>query len=152
MASDLAKIINGTATVTPAQRIELGLNVRKLPSPRPAPGTPGNFKVTLRDDGSLDLAWTCSNPRGSSGTIYQVFRRATPDGEFTYLGGTGDKKYLDDAIPAGASSMTYQIQAIRSTVAGPWAQFNVSFGTPVSAGGAMTASVDETPKSPKLAA
>jgi hypothetical protein len=46
--------------------------------------------------------------------------------------------------------VTYQIQAVRSTAVGPWAQFNVNFG--VSSGGAMTASVTEQPPSPKLAA
>jgi hypothetical protein len=37
MASDLAKIIDGTPTVSDARKIELGLNVRKQPSPVPAP-------------------------------------------------------------------------------------------------------------------
>jgi hypothetical protein len=37
MASDLAKIINGTPTVTDAQKIDLGLNVRATPAPIPPP-------------------------------------------------------------------------------------------------------------------
>jgi hypothetical protein len=37
MSADLARIIDGTPTVTDAQKIELGLNVRKAPVPVPAP-------------------------------------------------------------------------------------------------------------------
>jgi hypothetical protein len=37
MASDLAKIISGTPTVTNQQKIELGLSVRAVPQPIPAP-------------------------------------------------------------------------------------------------------------------
>jgi hypothetical protein len=33
-------------------------------------------------------------------------------------------------VPAGSSQVTYQIQAVRSTAVGPWAQFNVNFGAP----------------------
>ena len=153
-ASDLAKIIDGTSTVTDQQKLDLGLSVRKVPSPVPAPGTPGSFKVTLGGDGSLDLTWKCNNPAGSSGTIYQVFRRTTAEGEFEYLGGSGSKSFLDTTVPAGATAVTYKIQAVRSTAVGPWAQFNVNFGTSGGGGGAamMTASVGETPGGPKMAA
>ena len=37
LASNYAKIIDGTPTVTDAQKIALGLNVRKTPAPIPAP-------------------------------------------------------------------------------------------------------------------
>jgi hypothetical protein len=113
------------------------------PSPVPAPGTPSDFKVELFQDGSLELQWKCNNPAGSAGTIYQIWRRNEPEGTFVYLGGAGEKKFTDATIPAGSSAVTYQIQAVRSTAVGAWAQFNVNFGT--GAGGAMTASVSEAP-------
>jgi len=37
MASDLSKIIDGTPTVTDQQKIDLGLAIRKKPSPNPVP-------------------------------------------------------------------------------------------------------------------
>lgn len=98
------------------------------PSPVGAPGTPSDFAVELNQDGSIVLKWKCNNPAGSSGTIYQIFRRDSAEGEFNYVGGTGAKKFLDQTIPAGTSSVTYQMQAVRSTQAGAWAQFNVNFG------------------------
>ncbi|HEV2295585.1 MAG TPA: hypothetical protein VGR35_17180 [Tepidisphaeraceae bacterium] len=114
-----------------------------LPTPVTTLGMPANFTATLDQSGALTLKWKCASPR-ASGTVYQVWRRTTPAGEFTYLGGVGDKKDVDAAIPAGYSQVTYQIQAVRSTAVGPWAQFNVNFG--VSTGGAMTASVELAPK------
>jgi hypothetical protein len=129
MASDLARIINGTPTVTDEQKVTLGVSVRSTPSPRPAPGTPYKFTVQLQSDGSLLLGWKCNNPKGASGTMYQVFRRTGSSGEFTYLGGAGTRSFLDDSIPAGTSLVTYRIQAVRSTSVGDWAEYNVNFGT-----------------------
>jgi hypothetical protein len=78
----------------------------------------------------------------AAGTVYQVGRRIGGAGEFTYCGGAGAKKFLDETIPAGSSQVTYQIQAVRSTAVGEWAQFNVNFG--IGTGGAMTTSVTES--------
>ncbi|HEX3358852.1 MAG TPA: hypothetical protein VHS31_17880 [Tepidisphaeraceae bacterium] len=112
------------------------------PSPKPAPGTPTDFNVSLNADGSLELGWKCVNPTGTTGTIYQVWRRIGPTADFVYLGGSGTKDFIDDTVPTGSSQLTYQIQAVRSTAVGAWAQFNVNFGT--TSGGTMTASVEET--------
>ena len=112
-----------------------------LPAPTPPPGTPSNLSVTLDGNGALLLKWKCSNPRGASGTIYQIWRRDSPTSELNYLGGVGSKKYTDGTIPAGATQITYQIQAVRSTAKGLWATFNVNFGTGTA--GATTASVTD---------
>jgi hypothetical protein len=137
--------ISGDSVYTLAQ-----IPAPATPSPRPAPGTPANFTVDLFQDGSLELKWKCANPAGSSGTIYQVWRRVEADGQFEYLGGSGLRKYIDNTIPAGSSQVTYQIQAVRSTAVGAFAQFNVNFGT--NSAGSFTASVSEDDQSPKLAA
>ena len=119
------------------------------PSPVGPPGTPTSFTVLLAQDGALQLGWKCNNPVGCHGVLYQVYRRVGTAGDFAYVGGAGEKKFIDATVPAGASQVTYQIQAVRSTSVGPWAQFNVNFGT--AAGGAVTASVAEA-SSPKIAA
>lgn len=115
-----------------------------LPGPVGAPGTPTGFSVSLGADGTLGLKWKCANPAGAVGTIYQVWRRVngTPSAsvDFAYLGGTGTRAFTDTTLPAGSAAVTYQVQAVRSTSAGPAAQFNVNFG--VSGGGSMTASVE----------
>jgi hypothetical protein len=147
-AADLANVIDGTPTVTDAQKTALGLNVRKTPSPMGAPGTAYDMKVKLMGDGSIDMGWKCNNPTGSTGTIYQIFRRTGAAEDFEYVGGVGSKKFHDTTIAAGTAVVTYKIQAVRSTAVGDWAEFSVNFGS--SASGAMIASVTES--APKLAA
>jgi hypothetical protein len=116
------------------------------PSPRPAPGKPHSFAVRVREDGALILSWKSANPSNTTGTVYQVSRQigTSEDGPFTVIGTSGRKEFVDATVPAGAAAVTYQVVAIRSTVAGLPAQFTVRLGVPGGAGGgaaAMTASV-----------
>ena len=150
MASELAKLVDGTASVTNEQKAALGLSVRATPTPAPAPGTCSDFKVELGADGSVQSTWKANNPTGLSGVTYQVWRRIGSEGEFSFLGATGLKKFVDSTIPAGTAQVQYQVRGIRPTAAGAWAQFNVNFGQ--AGGGGAMASVVETKVSPKLAA
>lgn len=116
------------------------------PTPVGTLGKPSDFEVTLDATGALNLKWKCTNPVSASGTVYQVYRRTTASGDFTYIGGSGQKVFVDDTLPAGSSQVTYQLQAVRSTATGPWAQFNVNFG--VGGGASTVASVSESAPSP----
>ena len=149
-AAELAKIVEATPAVTNQQKVDLGLSVRATPSPMPPPGTPSNFRVELLGDGSVKSTWRANNPTGMSGVTYQVWRRFGSEGEFSFAGASGEKKFIDSTIPAGTSQVQYQVRGIRPTSAGEWAQFNVNFG--MSTSGAMMASVVQTPVEPKLAA
>jgi hypothetical protein len=126
------------------------LPVPATPSPIGPPGTPSGFKATLMPDGTLELTWDCANPAGSVGTQYQVSRRtgSGTGAPFVALASCGRKKFTDTSVPAGVASVTYQVQATRSTAVGAAAQFLVNFG--VADGGGAFASVAAT--SPKLAA
>lgn len=115
--------------------------VPATPAPKPAPGKPSNLVATLSETGVIDLAWRCANPEGTSGTLYQIWRQIGEAGEMVYLGGSGEKEFADDTLPAGSMNVMYQLQAVRSTAVGPFATFNVKFG--VGAGGATTATVTE---------
>lgn len=119
------------------------------PSPVGAPGEPSNFKVELQNNGALTLTWKCKNPANSTGTTYQVWRRIAGTNDLAFLGVTGERKFVDSTVPAGTTQATYQVQAFRSTLAGPWAQFNVNFTTDI--GGTVTAAVINT-TGPKMAA
>src|SRR5688572_3148995 len=147
-ASELAKIIDAYPPVTNQQKIDLGLSVRGIPQPVTELGTPTDCKVSLEATGAVTLKWKCASPR-ATGMVYQVFRRIG-EGEFDYLGGTGEKKITDNTLPMGSSQVVYQIQAVRSTATGPWAQFNVNFGT-TSSGAMMVQSVTQSTPT-KLAA
>jgi hypothetical protein len=107
------------------------------PSPLGPPGKPTDFTVKLNADGSLKLKWQCPNPEGSSGTMYQIWRRVG-DAPLAYLGTSGTKDFTDNTLPAGSAAVMYQIQAVRSTKAGDWAQFNVNFGVDNASGNGAT--------------
>ncbi|HEV7297913.1 MAG TPA: hypothetical protein VGN72_00995 [Tepidisphaeraceae bacterium] len=142
MAVTLTNKINGTPTVTNEQKTTLGLSVRATPSPAPAPGMPIDFSCTL-NGGALDLKWKCNNnPRGSRGVMYQVWR-SIDGGPDVYLGGSGSKQFVDNTLPAGSSTVTYKVQAVRTTAMGPWAYYVVQLGMN---GGNATVSDVTTPK------
>lgn len=149
-ASELAKIVEATPTVTDGQKASLGLSVRATPTPMAPPGTCSDFKTELLADGSVQNTWKANNPTGMSGVTYQIWRRFGSEGDFSFAGASGEKKYIDSTIPAGTQQVQYQIRGIRPTSAGAWAQFNVNFGQASS--GVTMASVVETQVSPKLAA
>jgi hypothetical protein len=114
------------------------------PTPVGAPGTPYQLTVALKPSGAVELKWKCDNPVGAQGTFYQIGRKAAGAAEFAYLGGTGERKFVDATLPAGSASVVYSIQAMRSTAMGDEAEFIVNFG--VSSGGIATATVtDLTP-------
>ena len=103
-------------------------------SPLPPPGKPDRFKVRLRQDGTLELSWTCKNPKGSQGTIYEVWRQdgggagGAAGGALRFIATAGVKKFVDETIPAGTASVIYQVIAVRSTRRGVPATYSVSFG------------------------
>lgn len=112
----------------------------QIPAPAPAapigpPGTPMDFTVELLQSGALKLRWKCANPPGSQGTIYEVRRRLGMSGSPVFIGASGTRTFEDASLPAGGGGgmVTYEIRAVRSTVAGNPAQFNVNFG--IGAGG-----------------
>lgn len=105
----------------------------KTPAALPPPGTPTGFRVDLLADGALALSWTCPNPRGAEGTVYEVLR-SIDSGPFAFAGVGGARSFTDRSVPAGTGAVTYQVTAVRSTARGNPARFTVRFG--VSAGGA----------------
>jgi len=117
------------------------------PSTTPPPGTPSNFTVGLLQNGAIELKWKCDNPSGTQGTIYEVMRRFTLDGPFSFVGASGTRSFIDQTIPAGSSPATYQITAVRSTQRGAPAQFTVSFGV-----GGLGLSIASVSEGVKLAA
>jgi hypothetical protein len=133
MASQLAKIVAGTRSVSDAQRAEIGLSVRAAPSPMRPLGRPDKFKLTLDGNGDVKLTWKCHNPRGANGTMYQVYRQIDGVGAFERVGCVGKRAFTDSAVPAGSACVAYRVQAIRSTGSGDWGMFIVNFGKPPSA-------------------
>jgi len=75
-ASLLRTIKNRAATLDDPELYALAA----IPAPRNAsrtlpPGIPSQLKVELLASGALRLAWKCSNPDGTTGTLYEIKRR-----------------------------------------------------------------------------
>jgi len=98
------------------------------PGSAPAPGTPFGFDVQLHQYGGLKLTWKCDNPDGTAGTIYQVRRQLNGEGNFTFIATVGAKSFLDETLPAGTRTCTYEVTAVRSTRRGELARYMVNFG------------------------
>jgi len=108
----LAKIIQGQASVTDAQKIELGLNVRSAPTPIPppadAPGitilsTVGNT-VKLRLFDAVDSA-NRGRPAGTDGaSVFSFVGAAAPteESEWNFEGVTSKTK-VDVTFPEGTA-------------------------------------------------
>jgi hypothetical protein len=105
------------------------------PSPRPAPGTPTDFRIEFTQDGVLTLRWKCDN-RGTTGVVYTIERRSitgTGLGPWSSLGVTGERRFSDETIPP-APRIEYRITAQRGNVKGTPAIFGVSFSSGFGAG------------------
>lgn len=104
------------------------------PGPRnavPPPGTPTRFRVSLLGDGAVTLRWHCKNPAGTAGTVYEILRSTSGEpggGKMEFVATVGAKSFTDTTIPAGTARVIYQLTALRSTLRGDPAEFNVNFG------------------------
>ena len=130
-AADIIKQVRVKASTAGDSIYSLAeIPVPATPTPVGPLGKSGDFTVELDSTtGALNLKWKNTNPRGATGVIYQIWRKLGVDGDFTYVGGVGEKKYTDNDLPAGTACVQYQVQAVRSTSVGPLALFVVNVGT-----------------------
>ncbi len=104
----------------------------QIPPPAPPgtvgpPGTPYAFRVALLGNGAVELTWKCDNPPAAAGTVYEI-RRSDNNGPMTFVDTAGKRKFTDNPIPGAVGPLTYEITAIRSTLRGNPAEFNVRLG------------------------
>lgn len=83
-ASLLAKLVQGTASVTDSQKIELGLNVRAEPTPRPAPAAPPTLAVKVVSGWTVSIKLSDSQDSGRRGKPADVIGASI----FSYVGAT----------------------------------------------------------------
>lgn len=100
------------------------------PSPAPPPAQPTDLRVTLDPGaGTLTLRWKAANPAGTSGTSYVIRRRLPGQTEFSFLGVSGKKSFVDATLLAGPDKVEYTVQGQRADQAGPISPiFTVNFG------------------------
>jgi hypothetical protein len=103
---------------------------RQDPSALPPPGQPTNLSVSLVSaTGALQLTWKCVNPLGAAGTSYIIRRKLPTETTFSFIGVTGERRYVDNTFIAGPDSVQYNVQAQRADSAGPLSEaFIIRFG------------------------
>lgn len=145
----LAKRVEGTASVTDAQKIELGLNVRALPSPIPAPSNPPALDVVsvtgrivrVRLHDSTDASRR-GKPAGVAGaTVFSFVGAAAPTdpGAWKFEGNT-TRTTIDvlfpDSAAAGAVVWVTAFWRNERDLSGPACapiSTNLQFGVPMAA-------------------
>lgn len=111
-----------------------GIPEPRKPGRRAVPKEPGRitrFNVELRATGAIALSWTCTNPRGTTGTMYEVLRQIgepASNQPFEHVATVGEKSIVDAGVPSGVGRVTYQVTPIRSTVRGLPSQHTVALG------------------------
>ncbi len=105
---------------------------RAAASTAPPPGRPFDFSVELVDTtGAVQLRWKCQNPTGTTGTSYIIRRRLPTETAFSFVGVTGEKRFVDNTFIAGPDRVEYTVQAQRADSAGPVSSiFTINFGLP----------------------
>lgn len=100
------------------------------PAPAPQPGLPFKFTPRLLQSGALEMAFDCDNG-GEGGVTYEVSRRDnTGQGaSFQFVMNALERTFTDETIPQGTGSVTYRVQAIRSTGRGDAAETTINFGS-----------------------
>ena len=94
------------------------------------PGCPNDFKTCSLGNGELELSWQCKNPKNAKGTMYAVSRQCDGEGPFVSLGVFGQRRMIDNTLPAGTTRIIYRVQGVRSTREGPVATHLVSLSDP----------------------
>ncbi|MEQ9097482.1 MAG: hypothetical protein RIE32_14605 [Phycisphaerales bacterium] len=126
-----------------------GIDPPEKPGPRPAPAAPGGFDYTLTRGGSILVTFTIDDA-ARGGLLYEVQRQTMDvDGRVSQwlpMDIVGDKRFLDDGVPAGLQQVLYRVRAMRATgVKGPWSYpVTVPFGTMQTQGEREAARGDDT--------
>jgi len=100
------------------------------PSPSLPPSAPFELTAVLvPSTGALEVKWRSSQPKGVTGVVF-VVKRKVGTGAYAQLGFTGERSFIDNAIPGGVTAVTYLVEAYRGNqVCASPPTLNVQFGT-----------------------
>jgi len=90
------------------------------------PAVPSSVVSTVTNDGFVELRW---KGKGPGGTRYHILRKLPTENNFAFLGDTSDKIFIDQAVPAGATPIVYQVVAVHTENRVPGEPVYVRFGT-----------------------
>ncbi len=133
MGSSIINTIKAQAETTGDSNL---YNTAELPPPQadttpPPPSMPTNIRTALLPTGEVELTWKSSAPRPTQGTVYQIERAVDGDIDaniYGFVGISGQRRFIDETLPAGLARATYRITAIRGRTRSQTATHTVHFG------------------------
>jgi hypothetical protein len=157
LAANIVRTIRAFAESTnnPAVYDIAAIPAPAAPTDVPPPALCTDLTATLDGaTGNITLKWKATQPEGANGTSYIITRRAAGQANFSFLGVSGKKSFVDSTFTAGPDSVQYQVQGTRSDSTGPMsAILTVSFGrTGAGGGGGFTIASQSVGENGKLAA
>lgn len=121
------------ATARNAENPQTIYNAAQIPAPAdrepsPPPAAVTDFKVTLKEGGSLMVDFKCPNSPRVGGVVYRVERQAAPQEPYLFLLNAQEKHFEDSSFPGTSSLITYRVTGQSSTKTGPTSYFTVRYG------------------------
>lgn len=134
------------ATNNPAIYTLADVSPADPPSPAAPPQQPTAIKARLETEGALELSW---KGKGPAGTQYHITRQLPGQAGFVTLGSTSQKRFTDNAPPAGVPQINYRIVAQQKDNQTASVVVQVRFG--VGNAGQATATATVQPDVPQAA-
>lgn len=141
LGRDLLKTIKAFAQTTnnPAVYSLANIDPPTPPSPVPPPDVPTDLVGVLSPVGVATVSWKSTKSGASSGIFFVVARQWQGEADFTVLGASAEKSFIDPAPNAAAGPVYYRVRAVRGADQSDWTQpivFNIAGG-----GGMVAATV-----------
>lgn len=109
---DLIRTIKAYAETTDDPNVYVLANVPPPSDPTPAgpPDTPTGVTGSINSDGAVVLRWEGTL---AYSTFFEILRRLEGQTEWTVIDSVGAKRYLDEGVPVGTTSVQYRVRAKR---------------------------------------
>ncbi|MCC6322385.1 MAG: hypothetical protein IT438_13230 [Phycisphaerales bacterium] len=140
------------STSNPNVYVLADINPPAPPSPVPAPSTPLEFTGSVSPDGVVTLAWRPESSGPSSGVFFLLERKKIGEANYSVLGATMERNYMDPDADIGSGPVQYRVRAVRGNLTSAWTQpivFNFGGG---GGGGFTVSAVAEDGGGVKMAA
>lgn len=102
---------HAAATGDPEVYTLAGLSKRAGPGEAPPPNRPKNLAFDVRPAGEVELRWEGGGGGGPQGTYYVVQRSFDGGRNWSVLGTTTSKRFVDGDLPIGAPETRYAVIA-----------------------------------------
>lgn len=122
LGRDIVKTVKAYAETTNNPDVYALANIDppSPPTPVPTPDVPTELTGTLSPFGVATLTWEATKSGASSGIFFVVARKRQSEADFTVLGATAEKSFIDPHPQAAEGPVYYQARAVRGADGSDW--------------------------------